>query len=520
MSAKVLPFPRREDPRALDPGAVDGPDPASGREPPHDLTAEKAMLSAMLLDGNDHEDGTPCAAARALEIVAPDHCYSTAHVRICEAIRELRVSKTPIDAVTVRAWLKAKEWLGSIGGVEYLAALADETPSIGNVVAHAEVVRDAYEDRLLIAAVSRVRVEGYLQRTAADRAAWRAEVRRELGRLTAPRARLVGAPIGVAAREVRERIEAQNAGHVLGVGWGPSRLAPHLTVPSLEVLEEQIGIFVRKQQYVIAGLSEHGKTSLAGHVAIAIASLDVDAFGVGEAVYVLSGEMDRAAFVHRLACSLANVDAALAQAGRLHPDASERFSRWLAFVATLPIIVDHEPVEAAELARRVREHKRLFETGQARRADGELYPKCRLQLVIGDHVQKLAAVASGCGRGADMKERLRAVSHGWQNHIAKGVDVATVLLAQVGRKFLDDPKRRKGFPRKSDVEGASEIEQDADAIQIVHRPELLADDERDVADEWRGVAAVIAAKRRFGGEGARVVRMKFRRGIFQEMPPV
>lgn len=511
MTAQVLPFPKRDEAiRFVDPGDLGGTDPVAGIVPPHDLDAEAAVLSAVLLD---HE-----ALAKMLEVLKPEHFYSHANGRIFQAAQQLAIARTPVDVITVASWLRDKGWLEKVGGSPYLAELADATPAVGHVAAHAERVREMFDDRELIAEVARIRVEGYQRRTSEERREWRAGVRTAIGRLTAPRVKLAGAPIGVAVQEARAKIQALSKGQVLGVSWGPPRLSAHLAVPSLEILEEQVGLFVRKQQYVIAGLSEHGKTSLAGHVTIAIASLPLDAQDVGEAVYVLSGEMDRAAFVHRLACSMANVDAALAQRRLLHPDASERLARWLAFIETLPIIVDHEPVEASQLARRVREHKRLFETGQARRADGLLYPKCRMQVVIGDHAQKLAAIASGCGRGADQKERLRAVSHGWQNEIAKAQDVATVLLAQIGRKFLDDPKRRKAMPRKSDLEGASELEQDADAIQIVHRPELLADDDRDVPEEWRGVAAIVKAKGRHGGEGPRVVRMRFTRGVFEEVP--
>ena len=197
----------------------------------------------------------------------------------------------------------------------------------------------------------------------------------------------------------------------------------------------------------------------------------------------------------RLACSMAGVDASTVKLGAAGEGALEDLGWWMGWLSKLPIVIDDDPADARTMARRVREHQREFAKGSARRADGELHPKCRLRTVLADHVQKLARLCSGCGPRADTKERIAAVSHGWLHHVAKGLDVATVLLAQVRRDVLDAQRGQKGrivFPRAAHLEGASELGQDADTIAIVHRPELpLLEADEEVPAKWLDVAAVV-----------------------------
>ena len=86
-----------------DPGPSDQIDTGSrGMVPPHDLDAEAAVLSAVLLDGS--------ALATVLEILKPEHFYSEANARIFQAIRELMTASTPVDIVSVAGWLRDREW--------------------------------------------------------------------------------------------------------------------------------------------------------------------------------------------------------------------------------------------------------------------------------------------------------------------------------------------------------------------------------------------------------------------------
>lgn len=134
-------------PKRLEPAIV------AGRVPPHDLDAEAAVLSAIMLSRD--------ALDRVLEILKPDHFYSEANGRIYMAAQELASQGTPIDITTVASWLRDREWLAQIGGPSYLAQIADATPAVGHVAAHANVVYEKWRVRQLIATCQRVAAEGY-----------------------------------------------------------------------------------------------------------------------------------------------------------------------------------------------------------------------------------------------------------------------------------------------------------------------------------------------------------------------
>lgn len=143
----IAPRPGIAPPRVVD------PPPLAGRVPPHDLDAEAAVLSALLLDRD--------ALDRVLELLKPEHFYSEANARIYQAAQALAVAMTPIDMVSVATWLRDREWLGEMGGTAYLAQLADATPAVAHVETHAKIVHEKWRLRQLIATCQRVSAEGY-----------------------------------------------------------------------------------------------------------------------------------------------------------------------------------------------------------------------------------------------------------------------------------------------------------------------------------------------------------------------
>ena len=124
-----------------------------GRVPPSDLDAEAAVLSATLLDSD--------AFDTVQEILQPLHFYADANRRIFEAILDLQSLSRPVDIVSVAGYLRDKGRLDQIGGTPYLAQLADATPAVAHVAAHAQVIREKWRLRQLISTCQKFSAEGY-----------------------------------------------------------------------------------------------------------------------------------------------------------------------------------------------------------------------------------------------------------------------------------------------------------------------------------------------------------------------
>src|SRR5882672_1755706 len=129
------------------------PPPAAGRVPPHDLDAEAAVLSAILLERD--------ALDKVLENLHAEHFYSEANRRIYEASVELSAKGTPIDIVSVAGSLRDRERLAQVGGSAYLAQLADSVPSVAHVETYARMIREKWRIRQLISTCQRISAEGY-----------------------------------------------------------------------------------------------------------------------------------------------------------------------------------------------------------------------------------------------------------------------------------------------------------------------------------------------------------------------
>lgn len=480
-----------------------------GTPPPHDVDAERALVSGAFLVplGNEAADRDQRARVdRVHELVRPEMFYDPTRGRVWSAIGKLRESGTPVDIVTVTSQLRGQAGTPPAGGWgAYLAELVDATPAIGNIEAHAAAVVDMWERREIIRTCLEVQAEARTPSVEheANKASWR----RDLGKVTSPRVKLAGRTIGEVANAVSERVKEGNS-RIIGVRYG------------LVGLEQRFGILARGRQHVLCGRSEHGKTALACQIAWNVASTPLDAAGMGEAVYIMSGEMPAETLLFRAAATLADVDVQRIELGWADADEMEEFGRQLAWLRTLPIVIDDQPAPPEEIARRVRARQADFAEGRARRVEpdgspGELFPRSRLQLTIGDHLQELATLAPPIPGERDLIRQIGATALGWRDHIAKGCRVATLLLSQLTRAVAD-PKAKRRWPVAADLWGGTPIESSADTILGVQRPELLGG---KVLPRQRGTAGVVTMKSRMGGS-RRILWLGFQRGRFtDDLPP-
>lgn len=497
---------RSQEPARIDPGTLEEANARqlTGTPPPHDLGAEEALLGAAILH--------PAIVPALLDVVKPSDFFAENNARIWQAVVGLALSQTPIDVVSVRSWLAeqrtpaGRPWLDVVGGIDRLGELCIDCPNTRaeNAMSRAERIADHATDRELIATLQRRAAERYLLAPGA-REAWRAGLRAEVGRLTAPRVKLAGAPIGAAVDAARAHIREAIEGRVIGVRY-PWRC-----------VHELVGLLVAQRQTVLAGIAGHGKTTWAQQVAQSVARRqEDDESDVGEAVYFLTGEMPRAALLTRWACSLAGLDVRRVEGGAIDPEEQERLGTWLAILENLPIIIDDEPASAATVARRVKAHQAEFAAGRARTAKGALLGRCRLRLVIGDHAQELEKHE----QGRERVERVERCALGWRDEIAKGCKAATLLLSQLRPPTPDEWKLSPRFPpwpvRERLFYAPTEITASADTLIAVQRPERLM--RGKVPAKWIGVAAVSILKGRFGDDTTRAL-LGFDGGFFSEDLP-
>src|SRR3989344_3121912 len=127
-----------------------------GRIPPQDLEAEKSIIGAILLDRD--------AIVSTVQVLKPEHFYRQAHADIYSAILALFERREPIDLVTLTAQLKSKGRFDEVGGAAYLAELAAAVPTSAHIAQYAQIVRDHYVKRQLIATSAKVTERAFDER--------------------------------------------------------------------------------------------------------------------------------------------------------------------------------------------------------------------------------------------------------------------------------------------------------------------------------------------------------------------
>jgi replicative DNA helicase len=214
-------------------------------------------------------------------------------------------------------------------------------------------------------------------------------------------------------------------------------------------------------------------------------------------------------------CIEARVDTNTVEQGRMTKDDLARMTQAAQWMSTLPIIIDDERCTPQELRERVLAHKEMFASGKARNHNGHLFPKCRLQLVMVDYLQK-GKWPTTLPNNAPRHERVAAISNGLVEEVAKGCDVATLVLAQVNRA-VEGKNVKDRRPTLADLKESGDIEQDADTVLFVHRESFYLRNQTPL--EHRNVAEVIVTKGRYGMPDDPVALLGFYRGFFSNEVP-
>jgi replicative DNA helicase len=457
------------------------------------------VLSAVLLERD--------ALDRVLEILKPEYFYSDANRRIYEAATALALAGTPIDIVSIASWLRDRERLAQIGGSSYLAQLADATPAVAHVTAHAKVVYEKWRLRSLIATCQRVAAEGYgdVGATVQEFIDGAEQAIYQLARTAQSNS---VQPIAQVLKAAFEQITAaaERGDRITGISTGYERL------------DGKTAGLHDGDLMIVAARPGMGKTSFVMNMAVNVASpRTVSAPGPGEAGYgyerqepgfgvcVFSLEMPREQLASRMVCSEGRVDVGKLRQGFLQPDDWRRLTEAASYLSTLPIWIDDTPaINILELRAKVRRIQAEYN-----RAGIPNQPDRRVGLVIIDYLQLMKGRDGVSSREQEISEISRGLKQ-----LAKELRVPVIALSQLNRSVETRTTKDKR-PQLSDLRESGAIEQDADTIIFIYRDEYYNPESTDK----KGIAELIIAKQRNGPTGKVLVRFAGSYTRFDNLAP-
>ena len=430
---------------------------STGKEVPRSFPSsedgEKGVLCSLLLSPREVAD--VCVLS-----LNPDAFYIPAHRTIYSLVLEFGDKSKPIDFVSLKQALKDRNQLEEIGGPEYLSALYSFVPTAANADYYIQIVREKYLLRRLIVACNKLSNQCYDSQEDIDPLLDDAE--KEIFAITGEHVKteiVATKDLVMAAIEQIEKLY-ENRGSVTGIPTG-----------FLDLDRMTSGLHPA-EMIVIAARPSMGKTALAMNIAEHVA------MNVGKPVAVFSLEMSSQQLVQRLLCSRAKVDLQRVRDGFLSERDFPSLTAAAAKLAAAKMFIDDTPgLSIMELRAKARRMKSQHD----------------VQLIVIDYLQLLRSTSR---RAQDNRQlEISEISAGIKA-LAKELNLPIIVVAQLNRQ----PDTRGGRPRLSDLRESGSIEQDADVVGLLVRPEYYETDD-EARQEKAREAELIVAKQRNGPTG-------------------
>lgn len=429
--------------------------------PPHSIEAEQSVIGGLLLENE--------ALDKIADILSAEDFYQFDHKTIFQHIAKLIERNRPADIVTVAESLESTAELSTIGGIAYLASLAQNTPTAANIRRYAEIVRERAIMRKLVTVGSGIAESAYSPngrdaQQLLDEAEAKIFQIAEGGQRTSQGFQDIKELLPQVAERIDMLFSRDNQSDVTGIPTGFSDL------------DSMTSGFQGGDLIIVAGRPSMGKTAFSLNIAENVA-LDT-----GLPVAVFSMEMASTQLAMRMIGSVGRLDQHRMRTGRLEDEDWEKLTTALGKLNEAPIFID----EGAGLS--------SFDVrARARR----LHRQCgKLGLIVIDYLQLMSAPAGkqGENRATEISEISRSLKA-----LAKELDCPVVALSQLNRSVEQRPDKR---PVMSDLRESGAIEQDADLILFIYRDEVYNPDSED-----KGTAEIIVGKQRNGPIGR--VRLTF-----------
>jgi len=419
-----------------------------GRVPPQAVDIEMAVLGAMLLEKE--------AIAKALEVLDETAFYKPAHISIFKAMIGLFERSEPVDLITLSEELRRRGELEKIGGEYYLTELTTKVTSAANVEYHAHIVLEKALMRQLIATSSEAINRAYSDTEDALDLLDQAEQR--IFDISEQRMKKTFISMNTAVHSTMELLQGIHGKHS-GVTGVPSGFSD---------LDNLTGGFQKSDLIIVAGRPSQGKTALVLSIARNAAVLHDKSVGF------FSLEMSSQQLVMRLICAEARVDAHKVRTGRLPEDEWRKLSTSVGRLYKAKIFIDDTPALGI-----------LELRAKARRLKAEH----NIDFIVVDYLQLMQGPKAAQSR----EQEISAISRSLKA-LAKEINVPVLALSQLNRAVENRSDKR---PALADLRESGAIEQDADVVMFVHRPEMYGIQEEG-GEPTEGLAQIIVGKQRNG----------------------
>ncbi|MBQ8100377.1 MAG: replicative DNA helicase [Paludibacteraceae bacterium] len=454
---------RRQQPNVVGPNE-------SGKLPPQAPELEESVLGAIMLEKE--------AYGTVAEILTPNSFYKDAHRKVYEAMQNLAAKEDPIDMLSVTEQLRRNGTLDEVGGPLFVSQLTSKVASTAHLLYHARIVAQKSLARDLIEMASGITQKAYDEQQDVEELMQEAEARIfEISQLSQKRDVVQIDPVIEEAFE-RMRKASQNDNNMSGVPSG------------FTDLDKVTSGWQKSDLIIIAARPAMGKTAFVLSMAKNIA------VNYSIPVALFSLEMSNVQLVNRLIMNVCEIEGDKIRSGKFTPTEWNQLESRITALMGAPIYVDDTPslsvFELRSKARKlVREHK--------------------IQCLIIDYLQLMNA--SGMSFGSREQE-VSIISRNLKA-LAKELDIPIIALSQLNRGVEGRTGVEGKRPQLSDLRESGAIEQDADMVCFIHRPEYYFRRGSDGWDESMiGMAEIIVAKHRNGATDTIKLRFEQRHARF------
>ena len=436
---------------------------STGHLQPQAPETEKAVLGALMID----KEAYPLIC----ETLRPESFYEPRHQKIFDAVRQLSIKDEPIDVLTVTEQLARMGELDNEGGPGYIAELSSRVATSANVEYYSDIVAQKYLSRQLISYTSTIGTKAYDETNDVNDVIQEAE--RLLFDIAQTNMKKDYVHINPLIKESEKIMMAasSNNGDVTGISTGYYKL------------DDLTSGWQKSDLIIIAGRPAMGKTAFALSMAKNIAA------DQQKPMAFFSLEMSGVQLTNRLISNVCEIGGKKILNGQLDRNEWDRFDKRIGNLIDAPLYIDDTPglsiFELRSKARRlVREHK--------------------IELIMIDYLQLMNANGM---RFSSRQEEVSTISRSLKG-LAKELDIPIIALSQLNRGVEGREGVEGKRPLLSDLRESGAIEQDADMVLFVHRPEYYHLEFGPSGEDYRGMAEIIIAKHRKGATD--IVLLKFR----------